>query len=129
MRVSVTFRNFSTSEPIKTYAQEKVSRLSRFLINPIDADVVLEQQGFLNVAEANVRASGKAFTGSESSEDDMYAAIDLMIDKLASQARRYKAKVRDHKATPTSGVTGAKEAQLSRERAQDIDAELDALGE
>jgi hypothetical protein len=26
MRVSVTFRNFSTSEPIKTYAQEKVSR-------------------------------------------------------------------------------------------------------
>ena len=67
MRVSVTFRNFSTSEPIKTYAQEKVSRLSRFLINPIDADVVLEQQGFLNVAEANIRASGKAFTGSESS--------------------------------------------------------------
>jgi len=129
MRVSVTFRNFAASEPIRTYAQEKVSRLTKFLINPIDADVVLAQQGFLNVAEANVRASGKAFTGSESSENDMYAAIDLMIDKLASQARRYKTKVRDHQAIPTSGVTGAKEAQLARERASDIDAELDALGE
>ena len=31
MRVSVTFRNFTTSEPIKTYAEEKVSRLARFL--------------------------------------------------------------------------------------------------
>ena len=129
MRVSVTFRNISTSESIKSYAQEKVSKLSRFLINPIDAEVVLEQQGFLNVAEANIRASSRAFTGSESSGDDMYAAIDLMVDKLASQARRYKEKVRDHKATPTSGVVGAKEAQLSRERGSDLDAELDAMGE
>ena len=129
MRVSVTFRNLSASEPIKAYAQDKMSRLRRFLINPIDAEVVLEQRGFLSVAEANIRASGRAFTGRESSEDDMYSAIDLMTDKLASQARRYKERVKDHKATPTSGVTGAKEAQLSRERAADIDAELDALDE
>ncbi len=129
MRVSVTFRNLSASEPIKAYAQDKMSRLRRFLINPIDAEVVLEQRGFLSVAEANVRVGGRAFTGRESSEDDMYAAIDLMTDKLASQARRYKERVKDHKATSTAGVTGAKEAQLSRERAADIDAELDALGD
>ena len=129
MRVSVTFRNLDSSASMKAYAEKKVSRLSRFLINPIDAEVVLEQQGFLNVAEANIRASGKAFTGSESSEDDMYAAIDLMVDKLASQARRYKEKVRDHKATPTSGLIGAKEAQLSAERSSDLDAELDAMGD
>jgi putative sigma-54 modulation protein len=129
MRVDVSFRNLATSEPLRDYASEKVARLRRVLVKPIDAQVVLSRDGFRNIAEARVRDKGSTFTGSESSEDDMYAAIDLMADKLSRQVRRRKDKIREHRADPTAGVVGRLEAEVSRTRAADLDAELDALDE
>ena len=129
MRVDVSFRNLATSEPLRDYASQKVARLRRVLVRPIDAQVVLSRDGFRNIAEARVRDKGETFTGSESSEDDMYAAIDLMADKLSKQVRRRKDKIRGHRADPVAGVVGRLEAEVSRDRAADLDAELDALDE
>ena len=97
MRVDVSFRNLATSEPLRDYASEKVARLRRVLVKPIDAQVVLSRDGFRNIAEARVRDKGSTFTGSESSEDDMYAAIDLVMDKVERQARRYKERMKQKK--------------------------------
>ncbi len=129
MRVNVTFRNVSASEALRDFAEEKVQRLTKLLIKPIDADVVLSQEGHRNHAEVHIRASGEVFTAAESSEADMYSAIDRMVSKLAVQARRHKDRARSHKARPLSGTLGRKEAEVSRQRAEDLDAELDALGE
>jgi putative sigma-54 modulation protein len=129
MRVDVVFRNFAPSAPLRTYAEEKVGRLKRFLIKPIDAHVILTLDGRHHIAEANLRTSGEMFTGKESSDRDMYTAIDLMADKLAKQARRHHAKHTDHRAPSTGRELGRSEDKYSREQAEDLDAELDALGD
>jgi putative sigma-54 modulation protein len=129
MRVDVSFRNLAASEPLRDYASDKITKLRRFLVKPMDAHVVLTRDGFRNIAEAHVRAKGESFKGRESSDEDMYAAIDLMADKLAVQARRYKDRIRGHRASPTGGVVGALEEAASKTRSADLDAELDALEE
>ena len=129
MRVDVSFRNLATSEPLRDYASGKIARLKRVLVKPIDAQVVLTVDGFRNIAEARVRAKGETFTGRESSESDMYAAIDLMTDKLNRQVRRHKDRLRGHRADPVAGVVGRLEAEVSADRAAELDAELDALDE
>ncbi len=129
MRVEVSFRNLETSEPLKSYAEEKIGKLKRFLVKPIDAHVILSKDGFLHLAEANVRTSEGHFSGRVQSEDDVYAAIDLVTDKLAKQARRSHAKKNDHRAPRTGDVLGRAARSAEDEAAADLDAELDALGE
>ena len=129
MRVDVTFRNVKASSALRTYAEEKVSKLRKVMVKPIDAQVVLEQDGFRNIAELVVRDSGEVFAAKESSDDDLYAAIDRVADKLARQARRHKERVKDHRAPSVADLLAPMEERKSRERAADLDAELDALGD
>ena len=129
MRVEVSFRHLESSESLSEYATEKVGRLNRMLLKPIDAHVVLSKDGFRYVAEATVRDSGSHFTAKDESEDDMYSAIDRMSDKLARQARRWKSKMKDHRAASLGGTLGEMEALKSEQASEDLDAELDALGD
>ncbi|MCP4869982.1 MAG: ribosome-associated translation inhibitor RaiA [Proteobacteria bacterium] len=129
MRIDVAFRNVDPSDALKAYTEEKVGRVKRFLIKPIDAHVILTRDGFHHIAEANVRTAGEMFTGKETSDADMYAAIDVMVDKLAKQARRHHAKHTDHRAPATGRELGRSEDAFSKEASADLDAELDALGE
>ena len=129
MRVDVTFRNLGATAPLKGYAADKVSRLSRYLIRPIDGQITLEKDGFRHVVEASVRDAGAVLTAKEVSQKDMYAAIDLVVDKLKAQALRRKGKVTQHAAEPTSDLLARKEADVWQRHHADLDAELDALGE
>ncbi len=129
MRVDVAFRNLDPSDPLKAYAEEKIGRLKRFLIKPIDAHVILTKDGFHHIAEANVRTSGEMFTGKESSDDDMYAAIDLMADKVAKQARRHHDKLRSHRGVNTGEFAARRAQEASAAANADLDAELDAMGD
>ena len=129
MRVEVSFRNLTASQPLRDYASEKILKLRRILVKPIDAQVILERDGIRCIAEGSIRASGEVFTARELSEDDMYAAIDLITDKLARQARRHKERLRSHRARGVGDVLGSLEEAASRDRAADLDAELSALGD
>jgi putative sigma-54 modulation protein len=61
-------------------------------------DVILRVENHHKQAEAKVVAAGKSLFAQESG-DDMYAAIDGLIDKIDKQVRRHKDRVRDHQAT------------------------------
>jgi putative sigma-54 modulation protein len=129
MRVDVTFRNLGSSAPLRGYAVDKVSRLARFLQRPIDGRVILEKDGFRHIAEVSVRDSGALLTATESSQKDMYAAIDLVVDKLKSQAVKRKGKLTNHVAPSAGEVFGRGELDTWDDRHSDLDAELDALGD
>ena len=126
MRVDVTFRNFGSSEPLKSYATDKISRLARYMTRPLDAQVTLSTEGGAHVADVLVRTASGPMSASETSQDDMYSAIDLLSDKLKGQALRKKGRGRG-RATPTSEVVAHKEEAHSRARNADIDAEIAAL--
>lgn len=89
MNISITFRHMDASEAIKDYAREKVSKLQKFLRQPMTAKVTLSLDKLLHVAEAQVSSGGAHLEAKESS-DDMYASIDKIIDKLERQIRGTK---------------------------------------
>lgn len=91
MLINVTFRHVEPSAPLRDYAEEKLSRLKKYLREPIDAHVVLKVEKFRHIAEASVDANGLRLNGAEETED-MYSAIDRLADTLEGQAERSKDK-------------------------------------
>ena len=86
MNINTTFRQMSGTEAVKSYAHDKVSKLQKFLRQDLRADVTLSLEGKKHVAEVHVRSGGTHVHGSERSED-MYASIDLVVDKIERQIR------------------------------------------
>ena len=107
MRVSFTFRNVDSSEGIKTYATEKISKLQKYLRAPLEADVTISLERHLHRIDVSVSADGHRYAGREESED-MYASIDMAMDKLDRQVREEKALANDRKrhSASISQLTG-----------------------
>ena len=101
MQINVTFRHIEPSLPLKEYAEGKISRIKKYLEEPIEAHVVLKVEKFRHIAEVSIDANGMRVNGAEET-DDMYSAIDMLIDTLESQVRKGKEKVRRRKP----GVAG-----------------------
>src|SRR5687767_13437702 len=96
MQLHVTFRHIEPSEGIKHYATEKIGRLQKYLRSPLDADVIFSMRRHQHCVEARLRADGERYTAKQDSED-MYASIDLVIDKLDRQVRDRKEAATDRK--------------------------------
>ncbi len=86
MNISITFRQMDATEAVKAYATEKVSRLQKFLRQPLYGQVTLSCQKTEHTVEVDLHSGGKHYHAGETSED-MYAAIDLVTDKLERQIR------------------------------------------
>ncbi|MBK7582150.1 MAG: ribosome-associated translation inhibitor RaiA [Myxococcales bacterium] len=89
MNISITFRHMATSGAIKTYANDKVAKLQKFLRQPMTAKVTLSIDRLKHIAETRISAGGAHLEAKEASED-MYASIDRVIDKLERQIRGAK---------------------------------------
>ena len=97
LQVAVTFRHVESTQALKEYAIEKVSRTcGKYLRDPLGAHVILSVVKQRHVAEINVRAKHFDISAHEGT-DDLYAAIDLAIDKLEAQLRKHKDRINHHK--------------------------------
>jgi putative sigma-54 modulation protein len=86
------------SEPVRAYAEEKLSRVKKYIEEPIDAQAVLSvEKKIRHSAEVTIVAKGITIKGSEQT-NDMYAAIDAVVDKIERQLKRYKEKIKKHKS-------------------------------
>lgn len=96
MQKSVTFRHMESSEALKKYAEEKSDRLSKYLLEPIEIHWVLSVEKIRHIADATMNANGTTFKAQFDTQD-MYSAIDTVIDKLEGQAMKHKERLKDHK--------------------------------
>jgi ribosome hibernation promoting factor len=95
MQINITFRNLEATEAIKEYAREKIERVHKYLDQAGEAHVVLSLERHLQHADLTIHAGTFLLRGREKSED-MYASIDLAMDKIERQLRRYKEKLKRH---------------------------------
>ncbi len=98
MQTSVTFKNLDPSDPLKSYVQDKLDRFDRLLDNPAEANVVLSVEKFRHIAEINISGDRLTIYGKEET-NDMYSAIDMVLDKLEKQIKKNKQKVRERRIT------------------------------
>lgn len=100
MQINVTFRHVEPSPALRTYVEDKVSRIKKYLEEPIEAHVVLRVEKFRHIAEVLILANGMRINGKEET-DDMYSAIDLVADTIEGQVRKGKDKSRRRKTVNT----------------------------
>ncbi|MDZ4169842.1 MAG: ribosome-associated translation inhibitor RaiA [Coriobacteriia bacterium] len=110
MQINITGRHMPVTDSIRAYAEEKISKAA--MIHDRDemtVDVVLHVEKNpanknRDVAEVTARMKGVVVRAEEAAPD-MYAAIDLVSEKLERQMRKFKAKLLDRRSGKTSVKT------------------------
>ncbi len=93
MQIQVTFRHVEPSEALKEYANDKVGKIQKYLDGPVEAQVTLGVEKHRHMADVVIYASGFKIHGQETT-GDLYSAIDLVMDKLDKQVKRYREKLK-----------------------------------
>lgn len=96
MQVVVTGHHLEVTDALKAHVDAKFTKLARHFDNVTDVHVILAVEKLVQKAEATLQLSGaKLFA--EDHQDDMYAAIDNMVDKLDRQIIKHKEKTGSHR--------------------------------
>jgi putative sigma-54 modulation protein len=96
MQVSITGHHVDVTDSLKAHVEEKITKLKRHFDNVVDVHVILTVEKLEQKAEATVQISGaKLFA--EDVQEDMYVAIDNLVDKLDRQIVKFKEKNQNHR--------------------------------
>ncbi len=108
MQINVLGRHIEVTDALRQYATEKFYRLEKYLPKEIQVVITLSVvKKVHHIAEASIKSNGVLIQASEETEE-MYSAIDLLIEKIERRVKRYKEKLVDHKhQTGRSEVTTA----------------------
>lgn len=102
MRIDITGHQIDVTQALRDYVQTKLQRLERHADNLLDVRVILSVDKLEQKAEATINAAGRPSLHAESVAADMYAAIDLLADKLDRQVLKHKEKQTDHHRGPAA---------------------------
>lgn len=106
MQITVTFRHVDPTPALRSYAEEKLTRMTRkYLRRPIDAHVILAVAKQRHVAEITLQADHVSMFAKETTHD-LYSAIDLAMEKIEHQAQKLKARRSDRKGAGTARAAG-----------------------
>jgi putative sigma-54 modulation protein len=94
MNLSVSGHQLEVTPAIRDYVTGKIARVERHFDHVVDAHVIVSTTKIGQKAEVTLHVRGRNFF-CESEERDLYAAIDLLIDKLDRQVLRHKEKSED----------------------------------
>jgi putative sigma-54 modulation protein len=92
MNLNVSGHHVEVTAAIRSHVKTKLERVTRHFDHVIDAHVILTVDKLRQKAEVTLHVAGKDLH-CESEQDDLYAAIDLLADKLDRQVLRYKDKL------------------------------------
>ena len=95
MNLNITGHHVDLTPPLREFVENKLQRIERHFENMIDANVVLTVEKVRHRAEATLHARG-ANLHAEAEADNMYAAVDKLIDRLDRQTCKHKEKHTDH---------------------------------
>jgi putative sigma-54 modulation protein len=96
MQLNLTGHHVEITDPLRSYVNEKMDKLERHFDHVTNVHVVLSVEKLRQKAEADVHVSG-AELFAEATSEDMYAAIDSLIDKLDRQIIKHKEKIGAHR--------------------------------
>ncbi|MBE0364978.1 putative sigma-54 modulation protein [Pseudoalteromonas ulvae UL12] len=95
MQLNLTGRHVEITDPLRDYVTNKFAKLERHFDHINNVHVILDIEKLVQKAEATLHVTGgELFATSE--HQDMYAAIDGLIDKLDRQVIKHKEKLSRH---------------------------------
>jgi len=97
MQLNVTGHHVAVTPALRGYVEKKLERIGRHFEQVIDVHCILSVEKLRQKAEATLHVSGSSIHA-DATEADMYAAIDLLIDRLDRRIKKHKEKRADHHA-------------------------------
>lgn len=95
MQINLTGHHVELTSPLREYVNNKLGRLERHFDHVTNIHVILSVEKLRHKAEATMHVSGGNLFA-DATEEDMYAAIDALTDKLDRQVKKHKEKITDH---------------------------------
>lgn len=95
MQISVTGQHLEITDSLHDYVTSKLEKLERYFDKVTNVHAVLSVEKQRQKVEATIHVNGgNLFANAE--DEDMYAAIDALVDKLDRQIKKHKEKLSDH---------------------------------
>jgi len=95
MNLNITGHHLDVTPAIREYIQTKMTRVVRHFDQVIDTHVILSLEPLKHRAELTLHIPGKDIH-CEASEDNLYTAIDLLIDKVDRKVLQHKTRTQNH---------------------------------
>ncbi|HQP31921.1 MAG TPA: ribosome-associated translation inhibitor RaiA [Deltaproteobacteria bacterium] len=118
MHIDITFKNVDPSEALKDYATKRLSKIGKYIDRPAEAHVILSVEKIRHKAEVTLNADGVIVNAVEITED-LYAAIDMVMDKVERQIKKHKQKLQERKGAARA-VSEAEVPAASEDRSPRI---------
>jgi len=96
MNISITARGYKAPDRLKDYISSKINKKERVYEGVMDVDVILSYEKQTQIAEFKLNTNNKKIIVTEKS-DDIFKSIDLALDNMERQIKKYKEKRRDYK--------------------------------
>lgn len=93
MKIRITSRHQKLAPKLKGYVEEKLERLERYYDRIIDCDVILDKEKTAEKVEVNIKVYSTVINV-KSKDADVTKAIDLCMDKLETQLKKFKDKMK-----------------------------------
>lgn len=97
MQLNVSGHHIEVTESLREYVESKIEKIERHFDLVSDVSCILTVEKLRHKAEATANVNGGTIYV-DNTEEDMYAAIDGLVDKLDRRVRKYKEKAADHHA-------------------------------
>ena len=95
MQINIQGHNIDLTDSMKDYVHSKFQKLERFFDHINTTHVILRVEKLRQIAEATLHVN-QGEIHATADDDNMYAAIDGLVDKLTRQLNKHKEKLSSH---------------------------------
>ena len=120
MDINVRGKNIDATPALVDYAQKKLSKLEKHFDKSTDVQVVLSVIREEHIVEVTMNLNGLILRGEEST-GDMYASIDMVVDKLERQVKKYKTRMNKSMRQRGARMISEKHAEMEAEERMEDD--------
>jgi putative sigma-54 modulation protein len=97
MQTQFVFRHMDSSDAVRNYAEERLSKIKRYFSDPLKVSCVFSVEKINHIAQFDVTLRNGLTLHSSEQTESMYSSIDLALAKMERQVRRYKDRITNHK--------------------------------
>ena len=108
MNLHITGHHLEITPAIHEYATEKFNKIKRHFDNVMDVNIILSVEKLKQKAEATIHMSGKDLFA-ECEDENLYAAIDALVDTMDRQVKKHKEKLADRRHDETGSQVAVEE--------------------
>ena len=110
MQIKISARHGHLSEATQQFIRDKVQKLPHYFERLTSIEVTVDLKPNQNTVELLVSAEHKHDFVARETSGDVLAAVDMVLNKLGEQLRRYQEKVHDHRRTPPMSEAASRPA-------------------